>query len=169
MEHLRGIVNYSMGIRNDDIESNIQSLDSDYIADEDSDSDSEKNDESDNESDIINIRINKHIDEDDENIDKRIEYKKLNYKQVERAVDANFFDKAHVFSNSLDILASYLNGQKIIYMESKSYSESSLNKLMMPAILLSTIATVLATFITEYSWGAIVISSVKNSFLYGVA
>jgi hypothetical protein len=31
----------------------------------------------------------------------------------------------------------------------------------MPAILLSTIATVLATFITEYSWGAIVISSVN--------
>ena len=161
MEHLRGIVNYSMGIRQDDIETNLHSLDSDYIADEDSDNDSVKNEESDNESDIINIRINKHIDEDDEKIDKRIEYKKLNYKQVERAVDANFFDKAHVFSNSLDILASYLNGQKIIYMESKSYSESSLNKLMMPAILLSTIATVLATFITEYSWGAIVISSVN--------
>jgi hypothetical protein len=160
MEHLRGIVNYSMGIRQDDIETNLHSLDSDYIADEDSDNDSVKNEESDNESDIIKIHINPAIDEDDD-VNAKIEYKKLNYKQVERAVDANFFDKAHVFSNSLDILASYLNGQKIIYMESKSYSESSLNKLMMPAILLSTIATVLATFITEYSWGAIVISSVN--------
>lgn len=108
---------------------------SDYVAGEDSDNDSNKNEDSDTESDIIKININ-----DDEEHDEYIEYKKLSYKQVENAVDNNFFDKAHVFSNSLDILASYLNGQKIIYMESKSYSESNLNKLMMPAILLSTIA-----------------------------
>lgn len=71
----------------------------------------------------------------------KITYKKLNYKQVEMSIDTNYFDKQHRYSNSLDILASYLKGQKIINMEAKSYSENNLNKLMMPAILLSTIAT----------------------------
>jgi len=156
MEHIQRIVNYTLSSGNDqpNTELDTQVEFSDYVAGEDSDNDSEKNEESDNESDIIKIHIN---DEPDD----YIEYKKLSYKQVENSVDNNFFDKAHVFSNSLDILASYLNGQKIIYMESKSYSESNLNKLMMPAILLSTIATVLATFITDYEWGAIVISSVN--------
>ena len=159
MEHLQRIVKYTLS--SDTAKSNNTEIDtqvefSDYVAGEDSDNDSTKNEESDTESDIIKI----HINDDDEH-DDYIEYKKLSYKQVENSVDNNFFDKAHVFSNSLDILASYLNGQKIIYMESKSYSESNLNKLMMPAILLSTIATVLATFITDYEWGAIVISSVN--------
>jgi hypothetical protein len=158
MEHLTRIVNFYTE-KSYDIESNLNTIDSDYIADEDSDTESMQNEDSDNESDTIQIHINPNaINESDIT---KIDYKKLNYKQVERTVDDNFFDKAHVFSNSLDILASYLNGQKIIYMESKSYSESNLNKLMMPAILLSTIATVLATFITNYTWGAIVISSVN--------
>lgn len=100
----------------------------------------------------------------------KITYKKLNYKQVEMSIDANYFDKRHRYSNSLDILASYLKGQKIINMEAKSYSENNLNKLMMPAILLSTIATVLASFIDIYGWGAIMIASVNAliSFLLAI-
>jgi hypothetical protein len=100
----------------------------------------------------------------------KITYKKLNYKQVEMSIDNNYFDKRHRYSNSLDILASYLKGQKIINMEAKSYSENNLNKLMMPAILLSTIATVLASFIDIYRWGSIMIASVNAliSFLLAI-
>jgi len=88
-------------------------------------------------------------------------YNKLSYKDVEMQVDKNYFEQHHKYSNSLDILASYLKGQKIIYMEAKSYSERRLNKLMMPAILLSAAATVLATNVTVYYWGAIVLSCVN--------
>jgi hypothetical protein len=100
----------------------------------------------------------------------RAAYHKLKFRDAEKIIDDNFFDKSHIYSNSLDVLASYLNGQKIIYMESKSHSVKRLNKLMMPAILLSTIATVLASFITKYSWGAITISSVNAliSFLLAI-
>ena len=100
----------------------------------------------------------------------KITYKKLNYKQVEMSIDNNYFDKRHRYSNSLDILASYLKGQKIINMEAKSYSENNLNKLMMPAILLSTIATVLASFIDIYGWGSTMIASVNAliSFLLAI-
>jgi len=72
-----------------------------------------------------------------------INYKKLNYDAVEEEINKYYLDENHKFSAALDILASYLKGQKIIYMESKSYVESRLNFLMIPAILLSLTASVL--------------------------
>jgi hypothetical protein len=91
----------------------------------------------------------------------KITYKKLNYHQVERSIDKYYSDINHKYSSALDILASYLKGHKIIYMEAKSYSEQKLNMLMMPAIMLSTAATVLASVVQYYSWGSILISSVN--------
>lgn len=88
-------------------------------------------------------------------------YKKLNYRQVEKSIDKYYSDINHKYSSALDILASYLKGQKIIYMESKYYCEMQLNNLMMPAILLSTAATVLASIVQIYTWGYILISSVN--------
>ncbi len=72
-----------------------------------------------------------------------INYKKLNYDAVEGEIDKYYQDENHKFSAALDILASYLKGQKIIYMESKSYVEQRLNFLMIPAILMSLAVTVL--------------------------
>jgi len=93
-----------------------------------------------------------------------IHYKKLNYKQVEASIDKYYSSVNHKYSSSLDILASYLKGQKIIYMESKQYCEHKLNFLMMPAILLSTAATVLASIVQMYDWGSMLLSSV-NAFI----
>ena len=91
----------------------------------------------------------------------KVTYKKLNYHQVEKSIDKYYSDINHKYSSALDILASYLKGHKIIYMEAKSYSEQKLNMLMMPAILLSTAATVLASVVQGYGWGSILISSVN--------
>lgn len=94
-------------------------------------------------------------------------YKKYKYSQIEDNINKNYFDEQQKYSNSLDILASYLKGQKIIYMESKAYVETQLNFLMIPAIMLSTTASVLASIIHNYVWGVILISSVNGviSFL----
>ena len=97
------------------------------------------------------------------------EYKPLKYRQVEDQIDKNYFSKSHKYSNSLDILASYLKGQKIIYMEAKTYSENHLNYLMIPSILLSTAATVLAAIIKNYVWGAILLSSVNGVIAFLLA
>jgi len=96
-------------------------------------------------------------------------YKKLTYKEVERRIDNCYFEKNHKYSSALDILASYLKGQKLIYMESKYYSEQQLNKLMMPAIMLSTAATVLAAVVKDYMWGAILLSSVNGVIAFLLA
>lgn len=81
-------------------------------------------------------------------------YKRLNYYDVENRINKYYFDENHRHSSSLDILASYLKGQKMIYMEAKYYSEQQLNKLMMPAIMLSTAATVVAAVVKDYPWGS---------------
>ena len=96
-------------------------------------------------------------------------YKKLTYKEVENRIDNCYFEKNHKYSSALDILASYLKGQKLIYMESKYYSEQQLNKLMMPAIMLSTAATVLAAVVKDYEWGAILLSSVNGVIAFLLA
>ena len=102
-------------------------------------------------------------------ITKRI-YKKLNYKQVEKKINDNYFDNNHKYSKSLDILASYLKCQKIIYMESTTYSSNRLNMLMMPAIILTTMATILSSFLKDYLWGDLIIAFVNGItvFLLGL-
>jgi len=102
--------------------------------------------------------------------DKLIQYKKFTYKEVEKEIYDNYFDEKEYLSSALDILATYLRGQKLIYMESKTYCETRLNYLMMPAILLSTTATVLSSFLTDYMWGTYLLSSVNGiiSFLLAV-
>jgi hypothetical protein len=88
-------------------------------------------------------------------------YKKLNYLEVERKLDRYYNDINHKYSSALDILASYLKGQKLIYMESKYYCENRLNGLMMPSIMLSTLVSVLSAIVKEYKWGYIITSSLN--------
>lgn len=76
-------------------------------------------------------------------------FKKLSYSAVEKQIDRYYNDDNHTFSAALDILASYLKGQKIIYMEAKYYCETMLNRLMMPAILISACASVFNETVME--------------------
>jgi len=94
---------------------------------------------------------------------------KYTFKQVEADIKENYFEENHRYSSSLDILASYLKGQKLIYMESKAYCEGELNKLMMPAIVLSTSATVLSTIIKDFAWGVYFIASVNGVIAFLLA
>lgn len=95
--------------------------------------------------------------------------KKLEYKDVEYRIDKAYFDINHKYSSALDILASYLKGHKIIYMESKFFCETHLNMYMMPAILLSSAATVLTSFVTKYNWGVIFIASLNGLIAFLLA
>jgi hypothetical protein len=91
-------------------------------------------------------------------------YRRLNYHDVETTIDKYYFDQGSNFSASLDILASYLKGQKTIYMEAKHYSEKQLYRLMMPAILFSAAASVVASVVKEYAWGSYLLSGI-NAFI----
>ena len=70
----------------------------------------------------------------------------------------------HIMSISplrMDILASYVKGQKIIYMESESHCQSRLNRLMFPSIFFSATASVLAAAIEESTWGPTALASIN--------
>jgi len=104
-----------------------------------------------------------------ENENKKIIVKKYTFKQVEDDIKLNYLEENHTYSSSLDILASYLKGQKLIYMESKAYCEGELNKLMMPAIILSTSATVLSGVVNEVSWGSYLIAAINGVIAFLLA
>lgn len=89
-------------------------------------------------------------------------YVKLTYSDVERKIDRYYYDIHHTYSAALDILASYLKGHKIIYMEAKHFSETRLNALMLPSIMLSAAGTILASIVRSYSWGFILLSSING-------
>ena len=97
-------------------------------------------------------------------------FKKLDFKDVEYKINQSYSDINHTYSSALDILASYLKGQKIIYMESKSYCETHLNCYMMPSIMFSTAATVLSSYLSGYYWGPVFISALNGciSFLLAI-
>lgn len=96
-------------------------------------------------------------------------FKKLEFKDVEYKINQCYYDINHKYSSALDILASYLKGHKIIYMEAKSYCETHLNFYMMPAILFSTSATVLSSYVSDFKWGAVFISALNGVIAFLLA
>ena len=101
-----------------------------------------------------------------------VKYNKLNFHSVEKLINKYYLDPTHRFSSSLDILASYLKGQKYIYMESKYYCETYLNLLMMPAIFFSAMASVFSTFMKHYNWenwGGIMLAAMNAGIAFLLA
>jgi hypothetical protein len=96
-------------------------------------------------------------------------YVKLKYEDVEYAINRRYFDIHHKYSSALDILASYLKGHKIIYMESKAYADTWLNMYMLPSILFSTLATVLSPMSNAWKWGTLFISSLNGAIAFLLA
>jgi len=91
-------------------------------------------------------------------------YKKLNYNSVKNYVKKYYeYDVAHKYSSSLDILASYIKGQKIIYMEARSYTVTKLNMLMLPAIFLSAACSILSqSYFTTMEKGGVILATING-------
>ena len=71
-------------------------------------------------------------------------YNRVSYINVERSLESLYNTEAEKFSSAMDILATYVRGQKLIYMEAKYSCENRLNFLMLPAIFLSAVASVVS-------------------------
>ena len=91
-------------------------------------------------------------------------FRKLGFRDVERKIEKYYNRPNHRYSSALDILASYLKGHKIIYMEAKAHTTTKLNRLMLPAIVLSAIATVLAGTVNYHEWGTLSLA-ILNAFI----
>ena len=85
--------------------------------------------------------------------------KKLSYNYVRRAVNKYHYpDPLHRISSSLDILATFMKGQKHIYMEAQNSTTTRLNYLMLPAIFLSAVCSVVAQIVDGIPGGTVVLA-----------
>lgn len=75
-------------------------------------------------------------------------FRKLSCKEVERSLDEYTTENKN--SNELDIIITYLNGQKNLYIHSKKFTQCKLNILMVPTLIISTIVTIISPFICRY-------------------
>lgn len=83
-------------------------------------------------------------------------FRNLSLKEIEHSLDT--FDPSYKLSNELDIIITYLNGQKHLYINSKNFTRYKLNILMVPTLIISTIVTIIPPFISLYGWSNITIS-----------
>jgi hypothetical protein len=96
--------------------------------------------------------------------DKNVSYHKVKFSAVRNKIDEQFeTDVVSRTSAHLDIIASYLRCQKILYMESSHFTSIRLNCLMLPTIFISAGCSVLAGAIDHLVYGALIIS-VLNAF-----
>ena len=93
---------------------------------------------------------------------KKNSYKKLSYNSVRRQINHSYEqDTVHRYSSALDILASYLKGQKIIYMEARGHTIYILNCLMLPAIVITSVASVIQGSLECEEYSELVLSSLS--------
>jgi hypothetical protein len=67
---------------------------------------------------------------------------KLKYRDLEYEINKSYYDMGHKYSSALDVVASYLRGQKMMYMEAKGFCETRQHCFMLPAIAISAIMAV---------------------------
>ncbi len=105
----------------------------------DSDIESSENGEAQNQ-----VEDDDEADEADLDMGGGVSYIKLSYNDVCNHINKSYeHDIVHRYSSALDILASYIKGQKIIYMETRTHIVTLLNCLMLPALFISALLTVL--------------------------
>jgi hypothetical protein len=114
---------------------------------------------------VINVRdLDSCADEIIECGYNRGKYNKVTYKQVNDKINNLYFEQNEYYSSAMDILSTYVKGQKLIYMEAMHYSNRRLDKLMLPSIFLTASASVASIGLDTTSWGAIFLSAL-NAFI----
>ena len=103
-----------------------------------------------------------------EDKDKPLEYKSIS--DIKHLMNNKFGYKEGELSTAIDMIALYLKGQKLLYLESKSYCEFYLNRLMMPCILLSSVCSVVSGIFNEIPLAGKVIAGATalNAFIMSI-
>lgn len=87
-------------------------------------------------------------------------YKKLAYRDVERSIE-RYYDIDNKYSSEIDILTTYMKGQKNLYVQSKHLIQWKLNCLMLPSLIISAVITAIAPFIECMRWSGACISALN--------
>ena len=92
------------------------------------------------------------------------------FQKFYRSIKSAYHGEVSYESITLDLIAIYLKGQKVLYIESKTFCEQCLYHLMLPAIFISAVCTVISVSLKDYQWGSILVASLTgvNSFILSV-
>ena len=91
------------------------------------------------------------------------QFKEFTYDEMKENMDKYFDDTDNKYSNELDILITYMKGQKNLFIQSYLLCKRKLNLLMFPCILISAAVTIFAPVFKDSEWNIIVIS-ILNAF-----
>jgi len=91
-------------------------------------------------------------------------YKKLSYSDVEKSIN-HYIDDDHKKSNILDIMVTYLNGQKTLYNHSQYIMQTRHNMLSIPCIIITAVITIITPFIQNYDWSGGLVSALNACIL----
>lgn len=87
---------------------------------------------------------------------KKPNYGKISYFEIERSL-AKYYDTNNKYSNEIDILITYMKGQKHLYSNANNVTEIKLYALMFTAISLTTFISVVPPFLPKSDWNLILV------------
>ena len=89
-------------------------------------------------------------------------FKKLTFRDIERSLN-QYYDSDDKYSSELDILTTYLKGQKNLFIKSQYITQAKLHFLMIPSLIGTAIITVFAPIIQGYNWSGAFISGLNTA------
>ena len=114
--------------------------------------------------DIAMARFREHeLSSDDDDIE-AIKFCKLTCEDASRS-----FDQYNSDFNQLDMIITFLNGQRNLYIYSRTFARYKLYMLMFPVITLTSLSILIAPFIMNHQWSGAIISSINAIILFFVA
>ena len=90
---------------------------------------------------------------------RRITYKKLTYEEIEHSIQNNY--KNEKLASQLDILITFVKGQKHLYTQSYHITKQKINALVFPSLLISGSLMVISPIIQPISWSGYLLSGLN--------
>jgi len=98
---------------------------------------------------------------DNESTDEQ--FRKLSYQEIQQSLDKYYDDSDNKYSTELDILITYMKGQKNLFIHAYLLSQRKLNCIFIPTLLITCAITIFTPLIEQYQWNTAVISGL-NAF-----
>jgi hypothetical protein len=99
----------------------------------------------------ITMSNNNSDDENDEEKESSSKYRKITYDEMEKII-MNNYDNENKYSDELDILITYLKGQKVLYTYSNRITRWKLNMLTIPSLVFTASIAIFSPFMQNYEW-----------------
>jgi len=88
---------------------------------------------------------------DDDEKESSSKYRKITYDEMEKII-INNYDNDNKYSNELDILITYLKGQKVLYTYSNRITRWKLNMLTIPSLVFTASIAIFSPFMQNFEW-----------------